>query len=182
MSLNRSLKMTAAVVICFIIVLLLTSCSSAKNRENAEKQQKIIGVWIDDETTGVMQDDEGNNYVGLFEFTEDGRQVFHQVYSDATYSYPMDKYEIYDGNLKVFTKSGPQLAKISFEDIYMNLGSDTGFVKYRKLTDKEIETYNIVINQQFTEAQESEAETSASDSAMESSATTEAPETTTAVE
>ncbi len=182
MSLNRSLRVTAGVIICIIAVLLLTSCSSAKTRDNAEKQQKIVGVWIDDETTGVMQDDDGNKYVGLFEFTEDGRQIFHQVYSDATYSYPMDKYEIYDGNLKVSTKSGPQLAKISFEDIYMNLGSDTGFVKYRKLTDKEIETYNIVTNQQFTEAQESEAETSASDSAAESSETTVASETTTAAE
>jgi hypothetical protein len=160
-------RLTGILFVALIIAVtfMFTACTSAIQKENAEKQAAIVGAWIVADGSDVGQNDSGETYVNVYEFTADGRQNYHQVKSSGTTTYPMPKYEIYDGKLKVNTKSGTQLAEISFDGDLMTMGSSTAKRVYRKLTDEELKTYNIKLgidpDQMYEDANKPASDTSA---------------------
>lgn len=141
----RKIQSVLCAVLILSVMFMFSSCSSEMDKENAEKQAAIVGAWIVADGSDVGQSENGQTYVNVFEFTADGRQNYHQVFNDSTITYPMGEYEIYDGNLKSSTTSGAQLAKISFENNFMTMGSTTAQRVYRKLTDEELSTYKITL-------------------------------------
>jgi len=139
----KKISAILSVMLVITAAFMFTACTSAMEKENAEKQAAIVGAWIVADGSDVGQSDDGETYVNVYEFTSDGRQNYHQVKNSGTTTYPMGKYEIYDGKLKVKTKSGSQLAEISFENDFMTMSSSSAKRVYRKLTDEELKTYNI---------------------------------------
>lgn len=138
-----SLKSSHRILFLCLSVLMVIVLSSCGSQRDAEKKMQIVGSWIDKETMGVSEDNDGTEYVAVFEFTEDGKQNFYKVYSDTTLSYPMDNYDIADGDLIVSTSDGEQKAKLSFEDGIMIIKNNQGSFEYRKLSNEEIAEYNI---------------------------------------
>ena len=139
----KKLTKVLSVILVLSLTFILTSCTSKMDKINAEKQAAIVGAWILADGSDVGQDENGETYVNVYEFTADGRQNYHQVANSQTTTYPQTKYEIYDGKLKVFTETGAKMAAITFKDDLMTMGTGSEQNLYRKLTEDELKTYNI---------------------------------------
>lgn len=136
-------KKILAVLIASAMTFAFTACNDNKNDYEYLKTE-IVGIWCDqdgpipmtsyDESTGEEID-----YYLLYEFTEDGRMIYHKpsvrgsIYSDSTYSI--------EENYMTLGTDGRCI--ISIEGDTLTLTAGNGDTIYKRMTVEEFSKYGV---------------------------------------
>lgn len=131
----RSRKLFAAAV---MLMMLLTACGEDKPDYESIKTD-IIGVWCDVDGPEYEVDADGGHY-RLYEFTPDGRIIYHmpdEIYGSVYYE---DTYTINNDLLSV---SG-SMCRLSIENDILTMTFDSGHSDYRRMDIPEICEYGVI--------------------------------------
>lgn len=126
-----------AAAMASVMMIVFAGCGNDKNGYESLKTD-IIGVWCDTDGPEYVENN-GSPYYRLYEFTSDGRIIYHMP-QDLGSVYSESNYEIRDDFLDV----DGSLCKISIENDILTMTNNAGSSQYRRMSLEEVCDYGVV--------------------------------------
>lgn len=124
-----------------LMTLMLTFAACGQDKVDYEKlKTDIVGIWCDINGPEYLEDDNGEPYYQVYEFTAGGKLAYHIVtpYVASYYDY---EYTLRDNFLDI----DGSMCKVSVdENDILTMTNDNGDTKYRRMTMEEVCNFGIV--------------------------------------
>lgn len=155
----RKLFAAAMAFTAAVTLMLLTACGEDKPDYEALKTD-IIGVWCDIDGPEFIEDGEKSHY-RMYEFTDDGRIIYHMPDINKVSIFYEEPYEIRDD---LFDSNGA-MCRISIENDILTMSFDGGSSQYRRMDIPEMYEYGLICmnNDLFAQLQEYAAQQQAAE-------------------
>lgn len=100
----------------------------------------IVGIWCDINGPEYLQDDNGDPYYQIYEFTSDGKLAYH-IITPSIASYHDFNYTLRDNFLDI----DGSMCKVAVDDNdILTMSNDNGDTKYRRMTMEEVCNFGVV--------------------------------------
>lgn len=173
---KKTFKLTAALL---LVMLTFCCCGENNGEEEAERlRSDIVGIWMDKDGPAVTENTPVGRALSFYEYTSDGRTVFHYIYINeegipAELSTEGSAYHI-SGNTLINDEDNTG-AIISIEGNELTMSNNSGAKYYKKLSVEEATGYSLYFNdeellakqQEFKNSLEIGAETSDTETSSE---------------
>jgi len=124
-----------------LMALMLTFAACGQDKVDYEKlKTDIVGIWCDINGPEYLEDDNGNPYYQIYEFTSGGKLAYH-IITPSIASYQDIKYTLRDNFLDI----DGSMCKVSIdENDILTMTNDNGDTKYRRMTMEEVCNFGVI--------------------------------------
>lgn len=124
-----------------LMTLMLTFAACGQDKVDYDKlKTDIVGIWCDINGPEYLEDDNGNPYYQIYEFTSNGKLAYH-IITPTIASYHDFKYTLRDNFLDI----DGSMCKVSVDDNdILTMTNDNGDTKYRRMTMEEVCNFGVV--------------------------------------
>lgn len=154
---KKTFKLTSAL----LLVILTFCCCGKENGEDETQRLKadIVGIWMDKDGPAVTDNTPVGRALSFYEYTSDGRTVFHFIYINeenipAELSAEGSTYHI-SGNTLVNDEDNTG-AVISIEGNELTMSNNSGAKYYKKLSVEEATGYSLYYSDEALLAKQQE--------------------------
>lgn len=176
---KKTFKLSAALL---LVILTFCCCGEDNSEEETERlRSDIVGIWMDKDGPAVTDNTPVGRALAFYEYTSDGRTVFHYIYINeenipAELSAEGSAYHI-SGNTLVNDEDNTG-AIISIDGNELTMSNNSGAKYYTKLSVEEATGYSLYYNdeellakqQEFKASLEPDAEVSDTDTVSDTDA------------
>lgn len=130
-------KITAAAVVLTVLLLALTACGD--DDKYASLSEDIVGIWMDAAGPEVYYNEDGETALRFYEFTSDGRLIYHTLAQIGDIISDDTKFTIEKNYFVVDTAR----CLLSIDGNNMSMTNDSGVQNYVRLSVEEATNYAI---------------------------------------
>lgn len=123
-----------------LMALMLSLAACGQNKVDYDKlKTDIVGIWCDINGPEYLEDDDGNPYYQIYEFTAGGTLAYHIITPELA-SYYDFQYTLRDNFLDI----DGNMCKVSIDDNdILTMTNDNGDTQYRRMSMEEVCNFGV---------------------------------------